>query len=173
MSGRMAFGALMILSAALGTAAFAQHAHQAPQQQDGAATAALTAEAIRQLLEGEGMGLARAAELNGYPGPKHVLELKGPLELSKGQEARVETIRQQMLEAARPLGRSIVEAERALDEAFRTGRMTEEDLSQRVAAIAHLQAQLRHAHLRAHLQTTALLSRAQVARYDELRRTHH
>lgn len=172
MSGQKAFAAL-VLSAALGTAAVAQHANHATPQPDGAATSTLTAEAIRQLLEGEGMGLARAAELNGYPGPKHVLELKGSLTLSKAQETQVESIRQQMLDAARPLGRSIVEAERALDEAFKAGRMTEADLSERISAIARLQGQLRHAHLRAHLQTKVLLTREQIARYDELRRAHH
>jgi hypothetical protein len=163
----------LVLCAALETAAFAQQAHHAAHQADEAATSTLTAEAVRQLLEGEGMGLARAAELNGYPGPKHVLELKGPLELSEAQATKVEAVRQQMLEAARPLGRSIVEAERALDGAFKTGRMTEEDLAQRTATIARLQGQLRQAHLRAHLQTKPLVTREQLARYDELRRAHH
>jgi Spy/CpxP family protein refolding chaperone len=165
-------GALM-LSAAIGTAAFGQQAHHPPPQSDGSVTSTLTAEAIRQLLEGDGMGLARAAELNGYPGPKHVLELAQALELSTAQEAKVGVIRQQMLEAARPLGRAIVDAERALDEAFRAGRITEKELSQRTAAIASLQGQLRDAHLRAHLHTRAVLSREQVSRYDGLRRAHH
>src|SRR5262249_20157560 len=34
---------------------------------------ALSEEDIAPLLNGEGMGMAKAAELNGYPGPKHVL----------------------------------------------------------------------------------------------------
>ena len=33
------------------------------------------------------MGLALAAELNGYPGPSHVLELADKLELSAEQRA--------------------------------------------------------------------------------------
>jgi hypothetical protein len=35
----------------------------------------LSEEDIAALLNGEGMGMAKAAELNGYPGPKHVLTL--------------------------------------------------------------------------------------------------
>jgi hypothetical protein len=36
---------------------------------------ALSDEDIVGLLKGDGMGFAKAAELNGYPGPKHVLDL--------------------------------------------------------------------------------------------------
>ena len=36
---------------------------------------ALSEEQRQELLDGHGMGLALAAELNHYPGPKHVLEL--------------------------------------------------------------------------------------------------
>jgi len=41
----------------------------------------LTDEEIAQLRNGDGMGLARAAELNRYPGPKHTLELGEQLAL--------------------------------------------------------------------------------------------
>jgi hypothetical protein len=34
----------------------------------------LTTKEIEDLREGRGMALARAAELNGYPGPRHVLD---------------------------------------------------------------------------------------------------
>jgi hypothetical protein len=36
---------------------------------------ALSAEQIADLKAGQGLSLALAAELNGYPGPRHVLEL--------------------------------------------------------------------------------------------------
>jgi Spy/CpxP family protein refolding chaperone len=149
----------------------AQHRHPVPPSQ--AATSALTAEAVQQLLDGEGMGLARPAEMNRYPGPKHVLELESELAISPQQEAAVERIRQQMLAAARPLGRAIVDAERALDEAFASGQMTETDLSTRLIAIAQLQSSLRQAHLRAHLLTRPVLTAEQVSRYYQLRAAHH
>src|SRR3989338_7309416 len=44
------------------------------------------------LLAGEGMGLAAPAERNGFPGPKHVLELKDSLRLSRDQAKRTEEL---------------------------------------------------------------------------------
>jgi hypothetical protein len=41
---------------------------------------------------GRGMGLALAAELNGYPGPSHVLELADKLELTADQRASVQSL---------------------------------------------------------------------------------
>ncbi len=172
MRGTLAAAALMV-SGALATAAIAQHADHAAHQPGGAATSSLTAEAVRQLLAGEGMGLARAAELNGYPGPKHVLELEGPLALTTAQKTKVEAICLEMLEAARPLGQSIVEAEQALDAAFVAGRITEQQLASRTATLGELQGRLRRAHLHAHLLTKAILTQYQVARYADIRRAQH
>jgi Spy/CpxP family protein refolding chaperone len=162
-----------LLSLAFSAAVFAQHEHHAASSKDSASTSALTAEAITQLLAGDGMGLARPAELHGYPGPKHVLELKDALGITAEQAGRLEAIRQKMLEAARPLGRAIVDAERALDAAFSGGQISESDLAARTAAIAELQGRLRRVHLQAHLETKPLLSQEQVAKYTELRRANH
>ncbi len=38
------------------------------------------------------MSLAQAAELNGYPGPLHVLELADALELTPEQRARTQSL---------------------------------------------------------------------------------
>lgn len=171
MKGTLA--AAVLLAGALGTAALAQHDHRAMHQQDASATSTLSAETIQQLLNGDGMGLAKAAELNGYPGPKHVLELENALNISAEQKTRVEAIRQQMLDAARPLGRSIVDAERELDAAFSSGRITTDDLAQRTSRIAELQGKLRNAHLQAHLLTRDVMTKEQIAKYAELRRLHH
>jgi hypothetical protein len=46
---------------------------------------ALSDEDIAALLKGDGMGFAKAAELNGYPGPKHVLDLAEKLKLTDAQ----------------------------------------------------------------------------------------
>jgi hypothetical protein len=43
---------------------------------------------VSDLSAGRGMGLAMAAELNGYAGPSHVLELADKLELSSDQRGR-------------------------------------------------------------------------------------
>jgi len=39
---------------------------------------------------GEGMGMAKAAELNGYPGPKHVLDLAQQLRLADAERRDVQ-----------------------------------------------------------------------------------
>ena len=159
-----------ILALLLGAASAAQHVHPAPSPTTAStSTTALSAEAVQQLLAGEGMGLARPAELNDHPGPKHVLELKGALALTPSQEQQVEAIRQRMLASARDIGRQIVDAERALDAAFDAGAASEADVAERVGAIAKLQGELRAAHLLAHVRTKALLTPGQVRRYYERR----
>ena len=42
----------------------------------------LSAAELHDLAEGRGMGMAKAAELNHYPGPAHVIELLRPCVLS-------------------------------------------------------------------------------------------
>ena len=68
---------------------------------------------VERLLAGDGMGYALAAELNRYPGPRHVLELADSLGLSGGQRDSVEAIRARMSARAVELGRAIVAAEAA------------------------------------------------------------
>lgn len=118
---------------------------------------------------GQGMGLARAAELNGYPGPMHVLELADRLQLSDSQAAATRTLRAQHLAEVRSLGTQLVDAERQLDTLFRDKRATADDVQRHTEAIALLQARIRASHLQAHLQQTALLEPAQVERYNVLR----
>jgi Spy/CpxP family protein refolding chaperone len=130
---------------------------------------ALSPEEVDQLLTGQGMGLALAGELNGYPGPKHVLELAAELALSEEQRQAVQRVHDAMLEQAQELGRQIVEAERRLDSLFAQGEATAESLRPALDHLGALQAALRHAHLNAHLETKALLTEAQVARYTHLR----
>jgi len=65
---------------------------------------ALSDQQIADLKAGRGMGLAMAAELNGYPGPIHVLELSEQLALSADQKARVEALFKSMKVEAVPLG---------------------------------------------------------------------
>ena len=89
--------------------------------QHGREIKALSAEETADLLAGRGMGVARAAELNHFPGPAHVLELREQLGLSAGQIRGVQDSFDRMSAAARPLGVQIVAAERRLDEAFASG----------------------------------------------------
>ena len=115
------------------------------------------------------MGAARAGELNHFPGPAHVLELRAQLGLSARQISAVQDSFDRMSAAARPLGFEIVVAERRLDEAFASGVIDPEMLRAETAAIGELQRKLRAVHLAAHLETRSLLSPEQIAHYDALR----
>ena len=130
---------------------------------------ALSPEQVDGYLSGEGMSLALAAELNGFPGPKHVLDLGAELELDDAQRQSVELLYGAMNERAVSLGRDIVEAETRLDAAFADRTMTTENLREQLDALGRLYGDLRFTHLAAHLQTVAVLSDHQVMQYQRLR----
>jgi Spy/CpxP family protein refolding chaperone len=159
---------LIVAAALLVAPAFAQHPSPYAGQQD-RDIKALSPDEVRDYLDGKGMGLARAAELNGYPGPMHVLDLAGPLALSAEQRASTQALFESMRSRAIEAGRALVEAERELDALFRQRTINEAQLAQALARIGERQAQVRRVHLEAHLAQTALLTPAQVQRYAELR----
>ena len=124
---------------------------------------------VDELVNGEGMGLARAAELNRHPGPRHVIDLADSLGLSEEQVRVTERVFAEMNASARELGRKILVAEKALDAAFAAGKMADDVLAAPVEAIAELQGELRLTHLRAHLAMRELLTEGQIRAYDRLR----
>ncbi len=130
---------------------------------------ALSQDERRQLLAGHGMGLALAAELNRFPGPKHVLELAGELELSDEQIGVAQGIFDEMERQAQQLGQVVIEEEGGLDAGFAAGTIDQDGLARSVREISRLRGELRLAHLRAHLQMRAAMSEDQVASYDRLR----
>jgi Spy/CpxP family protein refolding chaperone len=130
---------------------------------------ALSEQQIADLKAGRGMGLALAAELNGYPGPVHVLELAEPLALTAAQRARMAELFEAMKAEAVPLGETLIAAEAELDRQFAGKSVTEASLVEGVRAIAAAQGALRAAHLKYHLATIEVLTPDQVARYAELR----
>ena len=115
------------------------------------------------------MGMARPAELNGFPGPRHVLDLADSLALTPDQRSEVQGIFERMQERATALGRQVVAAEGALDTLFAAGTVGEAPLAERVKAVEALRSELRIVHLTAHLETKALLTTHQVHTYDRLR----
>ncbi len=130
---------------------------------------ALSGDKIAGLLEGHGLGLAQVAELNHYPGPKHVLELASQLSLSDEQRQKTQTIYDEMHVEAVSLGKQLIDKERALDSELLAGRIDEGRLQTALSEIARIEGQLRFTHVRAHLFERALLTSEQVARYDRLR----
>jgi Spy/CpxP family protein refolding chaperone len=130
---------------------------------------ALSEQQVADLGAGRGMGLALAAELNGYPGPSHVLELADRLELSADQRARIKALFDSMKAEALPLGAKLIEQEADLDRQFATRTVTPESLKASTAAAAITQGALRETHLKYHLATVDVLSPRQMQRYAELR----
>jgi len=164
---------LLILTV-IATPLAAQHEHAQPGRSPyadltGREIKALSADDVTQYRAGEGMGLALAAELNGYPGPKHVVELASELDLAPAVIAEIRVIADSMRTRAVALGERIVAAERALDGAFAGRTANDGWLAAATAEIARLNGELRYTHLRAHIAVTALLTAEQVERYQEAR----
>ena len=136
-----------------------------------APTRSLTPEEIRGLQEGEGMGLARAAEFNGYPGPSRILEAAraGQIEIYADQRQAIERILAAATSKAQALGLQILAQEAALEAGLRAGRMADADLSRQVEEIGQARAELRLTHLRAHLLATSLLRPEQIEEYYQFR----
>ena len=130
---------------------------------------ALSAYEISAYRGGHGLGLAKAAELNHYPGPKHVIELAGALDLSAAQREATQRAYEHMHAQAVRLGEAIVAREKYLDSLFATQTLEAAVVSAAVADIARLQGELRAAHLLAHVEMKKILSALQIAKYDELR----
>lgn len=149
-----------------------QHQHHAKSPYSGMearSIKALSPEQIAELREGKGMGASLPAELNGAPGPMHVLQLSERLRVSEQQQAALVRITAAMKEQAQALGAEVVAAEVELDRAFARGTADEAMVRTATARIGELQGRLRAVHLVAHLQTKSLLSREQIAAYDEAR----
>jgi Spy/CpxP family protein refolding chaperone len=173
------------LSGAAGPAA-AQHAHH---RHGSAATAAgaaesqaspyagmqerqitsLSDEQIADLKAGHGMGLSLPAELNGYPGPRHVLDLAEQLELTPDQRAGAAALFEAMRNEAVPAGERLIAREAALDRLFADRSARPDTVAAAVSAIAEAQATLRLTHLKYHIAMAEMLSAAQRARYAALR----
>lgn len=130
---------------------------------------ALAPERIADLLAGRGASYALAAELNSYPGPRHVLDFAPELALTPEQRRAAEEAYAAMQAEAKQLGPQLVEREVVLDRAFADGLVTPERLAALTAEIAELDGKLRAVHLRTHLSMRAVLTPEQVARYDHLR----
>lgn len=129
----------------------------------------LSAEDIADLGKGAGWGLALPAELNGFPGPRHILEHRDALELSSEQEFAIETMFAEMQAEAIIAGQNLIKAEQQLDDLFRAGSATSANLKEAIDNAAHARADLRFIHLSQHLKTIEILTPEQIETYNQLR----
>ncbi len=162
--------------AAMTLPVMAEGSHHSASQQDtsyaGQETRrikSLSDEDIAELRRGGGWGLAKAAELNGIPGPAHLLELKDEIPLRPDQTAKIEAIYEDMRAQAIAEGKRLIAREEALEDAFRSHTIDEASLRRLLTEIGESRTKLRFIHLSTHLTTPSLLSEGQISRYVELR----
>ena len=124
---------------------------------------------IQQLKHGKGWGLAKAAELNGMPGPSHILQMKNKISLTKEQEKEVRSLFEDMQLKAIPLGNKLIDLERHLNDSFSNKTITKKRLIQQLNAISDVRKKLRYVHLVTHLMTPDILTPQQIDQYNHLR----
>lgn len=129
----------------------------------------LSKDDIQQLKWGKGWGLAKAAELNGMPGPSHILQMKNKIALTKEQEKKVHSLFDDMKSKAIPLGTKLIELEKNLNDSFANKTITKEILNQQLNSISEVRKKLRYVHLVTHLMTPNILTSYQIQKYNQLR----
>ena len=158
----------ILVSGALPGALLAQHESEYAGQETREIKSLSEAD-IHELRNGEGWGLAKAAELNGIPGPAHLLEMKDEISLSENQVMKIRELHVAMKEQAIPLGNELIELERELGDRFADRSINESALEELLMKIAHTTMRLRFVHLSTHLETPEILTAEQIRKYNELR----
>ena len=171
LTGALAVTACLLLMPVPGNAQHggSGHSHSKYAGQQTREIKSLSPDDLAELRRGGGWGLAKAAELNGVPGPAHLLELKSKISMSPEQVRKVEALFKNMQARAIAGGKELIAAEKALEAGFRAGGMSDDKLKAMLTDIAKARAKLRFVHLSAHLRTPAILSKAQIQRYNRLR----
>jgi Spy/CpxP family protein refolding chaperone len=146
-----------------------QQGHSAYSGAQSRVIKSLSEQQTADLRAGKGMSLALPAELNGYPGPSHALELAGPLGLTAEQKLKIQNVFEQMQVEAKTLGEELISREYELDRLFKDKQASPASVHEATAKAASVQGQLRAAHLRSHLKMAEVLTPAQVVKYDQLR----
>jgi Spy/CpxP family protein refolding chaperone len=167
------FGLLTAIGATNAAAQSQQHNMQGGHspyagQQDRTITS-LSADDQKALSQGEGWGLAKPAELNGVPGPAHLLELADKIGMSPQQVQAVQKLFKDMKVQAIALGQEYMAAEQALDDYFKSGQLNDQVLRQKVDQAEQALANLRFLHLSYHHRTLDVVTPEQVKQYNDLR----
>jgi Spy/CpxP family protein refolding chaperone len=121
------------------------------------------------LAMGHGFGMAFAADQQGYPGPRHILELKDHLRLTAEQEAQAQALVTAMYAESRPKSARLLDAEAKLRRLFASGQAEDAAVRAAVAEVEHARTELRLVHLLTHLRARDLLTDDQRRLYHEAR----
>ncbi len=132
----------------------------------------LSTEDIKALELGQGTafdGMAKTAELSGYPGSKHVIEFGDKLSLSSAQEQEVKDLFESMKKEAIGLGKKIISVESEMSTKFDKKDQDKKSLDKLLSQSAELYGKLRLVHLSAHLDMMEILNEKQINKYITLR----
>lgn len=163
---------LLALAICMPLSTLAQDSHRASMPYAGMqnrAIKSLSDTDIKELRRGGGWGLALAAELNGMPGPAHLLELKDQIPLTQDQVAKTQALFDDMRKVSIPAGERLIAAEAALEAAFASGVVDETSLRRLLAESESARTELRFIHLSQHYKTVQFLKPEQIKRYNILR----
>ena len=137
--------------------------------QEKRAIKSLSSEDIDELKSGGGWGFAKVAELNGLPGPIHLLELKDEIELTDYQTQAIQNLYDEMKTQAIEHGKMFIELEQKLEELFQSSSPNANELEALLVKIENTRKKLRFTHLAAHLKTPRILTSMQIESYNNLR----
>ena len=160
--------ALLALTANFPAQAAPEH-HSTYGGQQHRSIKSLSPKDLEELRRGGGWGLAKAAELNGMPGPAHLLEFKERIALTPDQSATLKTLFSNMRRQAIAKGEQLIGLEKQLDHAFKTRHITDHRLRTLLSKISQARKELRYIHLSAHLKTPQILTDEQISQYNILR----
>jgi Spy/CpxP family protein refolding chaperone len=127
----------------------------------------------QSLENAEGAGMAAYADVNGYPGPRHVLEMQALLGLTDDQVKDIESISDEMSEKARVKGEAIIAEEGKLASVFASGTAQQDEVEHLAVTIGSLRGELRAIHLIAHIQAAQVLTDKQRELYTIQRYSAH
>ena len=129
----------------------------------------LSSDDIKELTNGGGWGLAKAAELNGYPGPVHIFQIEKEINLTQEQKNKVNVLFKQMKKEAISLGVQLIKLEKQLNISFQNKTINQNSLENQIFNIMEVRKKLRLVHLSTHLETPKILTKEQIVLYNKLR----
>jgi Spy/CpxP family protein refolding chaperone len=126
----------------------------------------------KALLAGSGLGAGMIAMQNGYPGPKHVLEMGDELGLTAEQKEEIGTLFAERKASFVDMGSELVKKDEELTAMFASGSVKTKDVEKLAREIGQLQGELRAGHLNAHVLTWEALTEAQREKLASMRGMH-
>ena len=160
---------LLLLAGFSVTSAHAQSADSLDSVPAKSPIASLTAQEYFDLKNGFDMGMARVAEIHGYPSPEEVQKHAKELALTSTQKGQLQKILDAWKFKTREMGGFLIAQETKLNNLFASGKATDGAIIYYTNKIGLYQGELRNAHLQANLKTKNLLTGEQLKKYRRLR----